>query len=117
MTDIFLLGMAFCKQIACFLYQKCDTKARTYYIDITATVSINGLDFSEAIIGLHAFTGCDSVSAFAGCGKMKALKLLKARQDFRDLFRELGNESILSSSLQRQLEYFVCAMCHVWLQF
>ena len=78
-TDVFLLSMAFCKQIAAFLYQKCGTKARTHYVDMKAAVNINGLDFSEAIIGLHAFTGCDSVSAFAGCGKMKALKLLKAK--------------------------------------
>ena len=71
--DIFLLSMAFCKQIAASLYQKCGTKPRTHY---TAAVNINGIDFSEAIIGLHVFTGCDSISAFAGCGKMKALKLL-----------------------------------------
>ena len=56
-TDIFLLGMAFYKQIASFLYQKCGTKARTHYIDITAAVNINGLDFSEAIIGCMPLLG------------------------------------------------------------
>jgi hypothetical protein len=31
-------------------------------------------DFLKSLIGLHAFTGCDSVSSFAGKGK--ALQLL-----------------------------------------
>ena len=33
-------------------------------------------DFLMSLIGLHAITGCDTVSAFAGKGKVKALKLL-----------------------------------------
>lgn len=33
-------------------------------------------DFLKSLIGLHAFTGCDSVSSFAGKGKWKALQLL-----------------------------------------
>jgi len=109
-TDVFLLSMAFCTQITAPLYQKCGTKTRTHYIDITAVVNMNGSDVSEAVIGLHAFTGCDSVSAFAGCGKMKAFKLVKANQNFQSLFKELGQQWSLSSSLQARLERFVCAM-------
>ena len=64
----------------------------------------------RSIIGLHAFAVCDSVSDFADYGKMKALKLLDAKLDFIDLFKELDNERILSSSLEKQLEYMVCNM-------
>ena len=28
-----------------------------------------GQEASKALLGLHAFTGCDSVSAFSGIGK------------------------------------------------
>ena len=35
-----------------------------------------GSGFSDALLGMHAFTGCDTVSAFAGRGKIGALKLL-----------------------------------------
>ena len=33
-------------------------------------------DFLKSLPGYHAFTGCDTVSAFAGKGKAKGLKLL-----------------------------------------
>ena len=33
-------------------------------------------DFLRCLIGMHALTGCDTVSAFADKGKSKALKML-----------------------------------------
>ena len=36
-----------------------------------------GEDVCQALVGLHVFTGCDTVSAFAGRGKLGAQKLLK----------------------------------------
>ena len=35
-------------------------------------------EFCGALIGLHAFTGCDSVSSFTGKGKTKSLKIMKS---------------------------------------
>ena len=31
---------------------------------------------SNALLGLHAYKGCDTVSAFSGKGKVKPLKLM-----------------------------------------
>ena len=109
-TDVFLLSVAFCKEIPASLYHKCGTSTRTYYVDVTRAAYALGSDVAEAIIGLHAFTGCDSVSSFASCGKMKALKLLKENKDFQDLFKNLGQNWTLPSTLQAGLESFVCAM-------
>ena len=36
-------------------------------------------EFCEALIGLHAFTGCDSVGSFSGKGKTKPLKIIKSQ--------------------------------------
>ena len=37
---------------------------------------INKYCFIKALIGLHAITGCDTVFAFSGKGKRKAIQLL-----------------------------------------
>ena len=40
----------------------------------------------EALPGLHAFTGCDAVSAFAGIGKVKPLKKLLSEKEYQRTF-------------------------------
>ena len=46
----------------------------------------------EALVGMHAFTGCDTVSAFADKREAKALKMLTNSKDYQDNFMELGRE-------------------------
>jgi len=55
------------------MYQKCGTKARTRFLDITKLSNALGISVCNALIGMHAFIGCDTISAFAGRGKMRAL--------------------------------------------
>ena len=50
----------------------------------------NSIDACRALIGMHAFTGCDTVSAFAGKGKAKALKSLLSNKMDQDTFFKLG---------------------------
>ena len=63
------------------LYQKYGTKIRKRIIDINKVSSSVGISVCKALIGMHAFTGCDTVSAFAGKGKSKALKMLTSNKD------------------------------------
>ena len=49
--------------------------------------------------GLHAVTGCDTASIFAGSGKAKALKLLSARWRY---ILKLGWEWKFSQELGKQ---------------
>ena len=60
--------------------------------------------------GVHAFPGCDSVSAFSGKGKLMALKLGKRRPAYQDLFQHLGVEWKLSDELFVRLQEFTCLM-------
>ena len=46
-----------------------------------------GYDISSALLGLHTFTECGSVSSFKGKCKVKALKDSK---DYICAFKELG---------------------------
>ena len=37
---------------------------------------------TEALLSLHAFTGCDSTNCFKGIGKLKSLKVHKEMNTF-----------------------------------
>ena len=76
-TDVMVLCLAFQKYITCPIYQKRGTQNRTRFLDITKLVSSNGCGVCDGLIGLKSFTGCDTISAFAGRGKLNALKMLR----------------------------------------
>jgi len=59
---------------------------------------------------MHAFTGCDTVSAFAGKGKAQTLKLLKKNTRSREALTELGKEWGLSPELTDKLEELTCRL-------
>lgn len=62
----------------------------------------------KALIGLHVFTGCDSVSSFKGKGKLAAIKIMMASEEFLEAFIQLGSEWSVSDDLVRVLEKFIC---------
>jgi hypothetical protein len=61
---------------------------------------IQDLDLvSKALLGLHGFTGCDTISAFSGKGKVKPLQLMLKNDVYCDLFASLGTEPELPEDL------------------
>ena len=46
---------------------------------------------STALMALHAYTGCDTTSAFKGIGKQAPIKLLQRRPEFEAALGRLGN--------------------------
>ena len=64
----------------------------------------------DALLGVHAFTGCDTTSCFAGQGKLKALKLVQKEEDLRLLFSRFGTSPVVSSNDYLMLEAFVCRL-------
>ena len=109
-TDVFILSLAFHDKIGASLFQKCGTRTRTRVIDIRRVAATIGIDACRSLIGMHAYTGCDSVSAFAGKGKASALKLLTSNRDIQEIFLELGQEWDLSPELVDKLEAFTCLL-------
>ena len=69
---------------------------------------IHKQDFLRSFIGLHASTGCDTVSAFAGRGKWKALKLLLKNTSYVTAMMELSESWQLSDKTFHGIESFVC---------
>ena len=59
---------------------------------------------------MHAYTGSDTVSAFAGKEKASALKILICNKESHGTFRVLGQEWDLSPDLMDKLEAFTCLL-------
>ena len=51
-----------------------------------------------------------SVSALAGKGKVRALKLITGSKEYQDTFLKLGQEWELSQELTDKLEEFTCSL-------
>ena len=85
-TDVMVLCLAFQKDIPCPIYQKCGTQNRTRFVDITKLAWSLGETVCDSLIGLHPFTGYDTLSAFASRGTMSALKLMKRNISYHEAF-------------------------------
>ena len=109
-TDVFVLLIAFAKEIPASLYQKRGTSTRVRYMHIRKLRAVLGDKLSQALIAFHAFTGCDIVSAFAGRGKTGPLKQLKKNEVAIDAFVQLGTSWNVDQSLTSKLQEFTCRM-------
>ena len=98
-TDVFVLLIAFAKEIPASLYQKRGTSTRMRYMDIRKLRAVWGDKLAQALIAFHAFTGFDTVSAFAGRGKTGPLKQLKKDEVAIDAFVQLGTSWNVDQSL------------------
>ena len=67
-------------------------------------------ELRSALLGLHAFTGCDSTSAFKGIGKIKPIKLIQKVTKFCEPLGRLGEEWEISDDTVQQLEELTCAL-------
>uniref|UniRef100_UPI00358F38F6 uncharacterized protein n=1 Tax=Myxine glutinosa TaxID=7769 RepID=UPI00358F38F6 len=109
-TDVFILCLAFQRKIDCDMYIKCGSATRIRCIDVKKVADAIGQNVCASLIGLHVYTGCDSVSAFSGRGKLAALKLLKENVQFQAAFTKLGQDWTLSAELLAYLEMFTCRL-------
>ncbi|KAJ8378403.1 hypothetical protein AAFF_G00242910 [Aldrovandia affinis] len=109
-TDVLLFCLAFSADISCPLFQNCGTKNRVRYLDITKLCQALGDCVCNAVIGMYAYTGCDTLSAFTGRGKLRALKLIMRSEHFQEVFRKLGQSGELSMDLFKKLQAFTCKL-------
>ena len=65
-------------------------------------------DLLKALIGTHALTGCDTVSAFSGKGKWKAVQLLLKNESYVTATAQLGETWTLSDVTFNTIEALVC---------
>ena len=64
-TDVAILACHFCRDISAWILIMKKEKTRNIYLETSAIADAAGPHLCDALAGLHAFTGCDSTSAFA----------------------------------------------------
>ena len=111
-TDVFVLCVSYSSQVLCPLYVKCGSKTRTQYFDVKKVAQMLGADNCKALLGLHAFTGCDTVSAFAGKGKLKGLGLISKSAQHREALTVLGSHWDITDDLHKKLESFTLSLAN-----
>ena len=89
-TDIFVMSLGYQVQIGVPLFVQCGSRNLQKLIDVGKVANTAGPGVCRNFIGMHAFTGCDSVSSFAGKGKAQALKLVMTDSESRNTCTKLG---------------------------
>jgi len=83
------------------IYQRCETQHQTRFADISKLASSIDNRICYSLIGFCAVTGCDTVSAFAGRGKLTAL--VKKDTSCQDIFSRLGQSWYVSDELFQKI--------------
>ena len=114
-TDVFLLLIQFYPQLCASTIFRTGktTNIRDIDIDIGIMYETLGPSHAEALLGFHAFTGCDQTGRFFGKLKKECFKIFIA-YSHNDLlpFLSLGrsSSSILSNKVHHGLQKFVLDM-------
>ena len=109
-TDVFLLMAAFASQIPCPLFFATGSGNLARTLNVGLILEKYGEQVCTALLGIHAFTGCDSTSSFKGKGKVVPFKLMLKSSSFIELFAHLGDEWAVTEAHLHSLEEFVCRL-------
>ena len=107
-TDVAVIGCSLAAQIHAQVLLHAGTKERRRYISLLSVAARLGNGVCQALSGLHAFTGCDSTSAFSGRGKKAAFIMLLAGKVAA--MRLLGQDFEGSDELVVLCEQFVACL-------
>ena len=67
-------------------------------------------DLQKCLLFCHAISGCDTVSATFGIGKLKAYRKLKQSTYWPDLIKDFGNDSANLNELLYTVESFYLSL-------
>ena len=108
-TDVFVLLVYWCKKadVSCAVQME---RWNGSVLDINATVTALG-DKCRGLLGMHALSGCDTVSYPNGRGKVSALRVL-TQTDIDELDSVLGEESATQTDLPKAgTSFFLSLYC------
>lgn len=108
-TDVFIIAIEHANRFD-NLYFATGMQSRARIIEISKMRLHMGEDLSAALIGLHAFSGCDSVSAFHGKGKKKIFHLVKQNKEFQGACAALGTDTTIHDDVSDKLQTLVCKL-------
>ena len=59
-TDVFIMSLVFRNEVGAFLFLKSRSHTRTKIIDITKVAASLGSKVCKGVLGMRAYTGCDT---------------------------------------------------------
>ena len=109
-TDAEVLACYFRENITADIFLFSGTRSRARVIPVSQVCEQLGVEVCRALPGLHALTGCDTVSSFAGKGKKVALDILKADEGSRASILRIGERVPPMRRDLNEMEKFVCSL-------
>ena len=109
-TDIFFILIQHAKTLPCTIYFDTGTGNNKRLINITELVADYTQEYCTALTAVHAYSHCDSTSAFKGVGKIKHVKILQKLPRFQRVLGRLGDEWTVSEEMVAELEAFTCTI-------
>ncbi|XP_041373542.1 uncharacterized protein LOC121386637 [Gigantopelta aegis] len=109
-TDVVILLLNFIQGFKQKVLFDTGTGNKRHLIHIHSIIKEVEKDLCLALSAVHAFTGCDTTSAFVRKGKVIALNILKQHQDFVEIFQRLGKSVEIDDDVFDKLERFTCLL-------
>ena len=110
-TDVAVIATAHSFDIPATIVFLTGTKNRRRFINLTQVGRSLGRELCLALPGYHAFTGCDTTSAFAGKGKVAPLELLNKNESFCTAMQLIGKSFDSNIDvLFKKCQPYVCKM-------
>ena len=107
-TDVFIIALGVSQHITSQFLPHTGKGVTVRTIDLHDIRQQVGVGITNALPGLHALTGCDSVSGMYGKGKVRAAKLVYKSEDFQKTMEEVGTSVALTDDLFERLQIFIC---------
>ena len=109
-TAVFIICLGLCQDVNNNMFIRRGSKSSVRLVDITKLAAALGRDVCTALLGLHPWTGCDTMTVLAGQGKLKTLTIVIREQKFIDAFVTLGSSWNVANELFCIIVEFVCQL-------
>lgn len=111
-SDVVLLALYFIRSIDKDILVWCDLGSGNSrrYLSINQLHGVLGPTLCDALLGFHAWTGCDYTAAFSNQGKIKPFQKLLNDVLAQIAFSQLGNDLEVGPGTRSTLERFCCRM-------
>ena len=109
-TDVAVIALSHMVSLDTQLYFATGIKHRARLVNLNKLAAAIGSPTCKALIGLHCFTGCDTVSSFYGKGKKTAFEIASNDESFTKIFQNFGKDFVFDETSMKEIERFVCQL-------
>ena len=107
-SDLYFILPHHAPAIGIYIFFDTGSGNKKRLLNVTEQSKELGKEHCEALLSLHALTGCDTTSCFKGKGKIKHLKILEKNKEYEEILSKLGEDWCLDPAISSGIEKFVC---------